>query len=191
MAALGEYQENEQRHAFLTRQRQDIETSIADTAKTIQEINRRSRAKFGETFEAINRNFKKVFQKLFGGGDCGMQLLDEDDILECGVDIFAQPPGKRLQNVMLLSGGEKALTAFALLMAIFMFRPSKFCVLDEVDAPLDDANVKRFGQLIQEMREQTQFLIVTHNKKTMEMADTLYGITMEEAGVSKIVSVRF
>jgi chromosome segregation protein len=191
MAALGEYQENEKRHIFLTQQREDIEVSIADTSKTIQEINRRSRKQFSETFTAINKNFNKVFQKLFGGGSCGMELLDQEDVLECGIDLYAQPPGKKLQNVMLLSGGEKALTVFSLLVAIFMFRPSRFCLLDEVDAPLDDANVKRFGELIEEMSHQTQFIIVTHNKSTMEMSDTLYGITMEEPGVSKMVSVRF
>ena len=120
-----------------------------------------------------------------------MELLDEEDILECGIDIFAQPPGKKLQNVMLLSGGEKALTVFSLLVAIFMYRPSRFCVLDEVDAPLDDANVQRFGELIEEMSHDTQFIIVTHNKKTMEISDHLYGITMEEPGISKMVSVRF
>jgi len=191
MAALGEYQENEKRHSFLTRQREDIELSIADTNKTIQEINRRSRTQFSETFNAINSNFRNVFQKLFGGGNCGMELLDEEDILECGIDIYAQPPGKKLQNVMLLSGGEKALTVFSLLVAIFMYRPSRFCVLDEVDAPLDDANVQRFGELIGEMSQDTQFIIVTHNKRTMEISDTLYGITMEEPGISKVVSVRF
>jgi chromosome segregation protein len=191
MAALAEYQENEKRHTFLTQQREDIEISIADTTKAIQEINRRSRKQFSETFKAINRNFNVVFQKLFAGGHCGMELLDEEDILECGIDLYAQPPGKKLQNVMLLSGGEKALTAFSLLVAIFMYRPSRFCILDEVDAPLDDANVQRFGELIGEMSAETQFVIVTHNKRTMEMSDTLYGITMEEPGISKMVSVRF
>lgn len=190
MTALTEYQEHQERYEFLTRQREDLEKSIADTTKAIQEINRRSRALFSEAFEAVNLNFREVFQKLFGGGDCGMRLLDEEEILECGIDIYAQPPGKRLQNVMLLSGGEKALTVFALLMGIFMFRPSRFCVLDEVDAPLDDANVRRFGELVEEMSKETQFIVVTHNKKTMEMARTLHGVTMEEPGVSKIISAQ-
>jgi chromosome segregation protein len=190
MTALTEYQEHQERFEFLTRQREDLEKSIADTTKAIQEINRRSRAMFSEAFEAVNLNFKEVFQKLFGGGDCGMRLLDEEEILECGIDIYAQPPGKRLQNVMLLSGGEKALTVFALLMGIFMFRPSRFCVLDEVDAPLDDANVRRFGSLVEEMSKETQFIVVTHNKKTMEMARALHGVTMEEPGVSKIISAQ-
>jgi chromosome segregation protein len=191
MTALTEYHENEERHTFLVRQREDIERSIADTTRAIQEINRRSRAQFCEAFEAVNRNFQEVFRKLFDGGECGMELLDEDDILECGIDLYAQPPGKKLQNVMLLSGGEKALTVFALLVGIFLYRPSRFCVLDEVDAPLDDANVRRFGELIREMARQTQFIMVTHNRRTMESADALYGITMEEPGVSKVVSARF
>lgn len=191
MTALQEYQEHLERHTFLTQQRSDIEQSIADTTKAIQELNRRSRSRFAETFEAVNRNFKEVFQKLFGGGECGMTLLDEEDVLESGIDISAQPPGKRLQNVMLLSGGEKALTVFALLIAIFMYRPSRFCVLDEVDAPLDDANVRRFTRLISEMSREIQFIVVTHNKRTMESATALYGITMQEAGVSKVVSAQF
>ncbi|HSR49813.1 MAG TPA: chromosome segregation protein SMC [Acidobacteriota bacterium] len=191
MTALQEYQENEERHEFLVNQRDDIERSIADTTNAIKDLNRRSREKFQEAFEAINGHFKVLFQKLFGGGDCGMRLLDEDDILESGLDVFAQPPGKKLQHVSLLSGGEKALTGLALLMALFQYRPSRFCILDEVDAPLDDANVLRFCKLVQEMSEVTQFIVITHNKRTMEIADSLYGVTMEEAGVSKVVSVRF
>jgi chromosome segregation protein len=191
MAALQEYQEIEERHNFLESQRQDIEGSIADTTRAIREINRRSSEKFRAAFEAINLHFNEIFQKLFGGGECGMRLLDEEDLLESGVDIYAQPPGKKLQNVRLLSGGEEALTVFALLMGIFTYRPSRFCVLDEVDAPLDDANVTRFTNLIQQMSEQTQFIVITHNKHTMQTANTLYGITMEEAGVSQVVSVKF
>ena len=191
MAALEEYQESEERHQFLSAQRQDIERSVADTRRAIQEINRRSRKQFQEAFEAINTHFNAIFQKLFGGGECGMRLLDEEDLLESGIDIYAQPPGKKLQNVMLLSGGEEALTVFSLLMAIFNYRPSRFCVLDEVDAPLDDANVTRFTNLIREMSSETQFIIITHNKHTMKTADAVYGITMEEAGVSQLVSVKF
>jgi chromosome segregation protein len=161
MAALQEYQEIEERHNFLESQRQDIEGSIADTTRAIREINRRSREKFRDAFEAINSHFNEIFQKLFGGGECGMRLLDEEDLLESGVDIYAQPPGKKLQNVRLLSGGEEALTVFALLMGIFTYRPSRFCVLDEVDAPLDDANVTRFTNLIQQMSEETQFIVIT------------------------------
>jgi chromosome segregation protein len=191
MAALEEYQENEERHNFLCSQRSDIELSIADTSKAIKEINRHSCEKFQEAFESINGHFDEIFKKLFGGGECGLCLVDKDDPLESGIDIFAQPPGKKLQNVMLLSGGEKAMTVFAFLMALFAYRPSSFCVLDEVDAPLDSANVARFKGLIQQMSEKTQFIVVTHNNQTMEAAEVLYGVTMEEPGVSKIVSVQY
>ncbi len=190
MRALDEYKELEQRHGFLLTQRQDVEASIASTQQAIAEINQRSIEQFSQAFAAINENFKRLFQVLFGGGHCEMRLLDESDLLESGIEIIAQPPGKRLQNMLLLSGGEKALVALALLLAIFKYRPSPFCVLDEVDAPLDDANIERFTRLLREMSYHTQFILITHNKKTMEMAQSLYGVTMEEPGVSKIVSVR-
>jgi chromosome segregation protein len=189
MRALEEYQELDERYQFQSKQRADIEKSIADTQKAIAEINRRSVEQFQEAFNRIRENFIEVFQLLFKGGECDIRLLDDADVLESGIDIIAQPPGKRLQNVLLLSGGEKALTALALLIAIFRYRPSPFCVLDEVDAPLDDANVGRFTQLIIELSKETQFILITHNKRTMEIARTLYGVTMEEPGVSKIVSV--
>jgi chromosome segregation protein len=191
MRALEEFQELEERHLFLSSQGADIEQSIADTQKAIAEINRRCIEQFQDAFKNIRENFIQVFQILFKGGQCDLRLLDEGDVLESGVDIVAQPPGKRLQNVLLLSGGEKALTALALLIAIFRYRPSPFCVLDEVDAPLDDANIIRFTELLTELSKETQFLIITHNKKTMEIAQTLYGVTMEEPGVSRIVSVDF
>jgi len=191
MRALEEYQENDERYQFLNSQRQDIEQSIADTQKAIAEINRRSVEQFQDAFKAIRENFMEVFQILFKGGQCDLRMLDEGDVLESGIDIIAQPPGKRLQNVLLLSGGEKALTALALLIAIFRYRPSPFCVLDEVDAALDDANINRFTQLILELSRDTQFIIITHNKKTMEICQTLYGVTMEEPGISKIVGVDF
>jgi chromosome segregation protein len=191
MRALEEYKELEQRYQFLNGQRLDIEKSIADTQKAILEINRRSVEQFEEAFQAIRRNFQEVFQILFGGGQCDLRLLDEADALESGIDIIAQPPGKRLQNVLLLSGGEKALAALALLIAIFRYRPSPLCVLDEVDAPLDDSNIIRFTRLITELSRDTQFIIITHNKNTMEAAQTLYGITMEEPGISKILGVDF
>jgi len=191
MRALEEYQENDERYQFLNSQRQDIEQSIADTQKAIAEINRRSIEQFQDAFKAIRENFMEVFQILFKGGQCDLRLLDDGDLLESGIDIIAQPPGKRLQNVLLLSGGEKALTALALLIAIFRYRPSPFCVLDEVDAPLDDANINRFTQLILELSKDTQFIIITHNKQTMEICQTLYGVTMEEPGISKIVGVEF
>jgi chromosome segregation protein len=191
MRALEEYKELDQRYQFLNGQRLDIEKSIADTQKAISEINRRSVEQFEEAFKAIRQNFQEVFQILFGGGQCDLRLMDNEDVLESGIDIIAQPPGKRLQNVLLLSGGEKALTALALLIAIFRYRPSPLCVLDEVDAPLDDANVGRFTKLLAELSRDTQFIIITHNKNTMEIAQTLYGVTMEEPGVSKILGVDF
>ena len=191
MRALEEYRELEERHTFLTQQRADIERSIADTQRAIAEINRRSLEQFNEAFTSIRRNFAEVFRQMFGGGQCDLRLLDEEDMLESGIDVVAQPPGKRLQNVLLLSGGEKSLVALALLIAIFRYRPSPLCVLDEVDAALDDSSIQRFTSLITELSGQTQFLLITHNKKTMEIAETLYGVTMEEPGVSQIVSVDF
>jgi chromosome segregation protein len=191
MMALEEYQECEQRHAFLDRERQDLLASIADTQQAIRELDEVSRQKIEQAFEVINRNFAQTFQTLFGGGTGQMRLTEPDSSGEPGIEIVAQPPGKRLQNVMLLSGGEKAMTALALLIAIFRYQPSPFCILDEVDAPLDEANVGRFTRMLTEMHAQTQFLVVTHNRRTMEMAEVLYGVTMQEPGVSKLVSVRW
>lgn len=191
MLALEELAEAEERHLFLTSQRTDIVDSIAATEEALREIKQRSRDRFKDAFEAINENFKQFFVELFGGGRGEMTLLEADDILEAGIEVVAQPPGKRLQNIMLLSGGEKAMTAIALVLAIFKYRPSPFCLLDEVDAPLDDANVGRFAGKIAEMSEKTQFIVITHNKRTMEAARALYGVTMQEPGVSKIVSVKF
>ncbi|MEJ7623899.1 MAG: chromosome segregation protein SMC [Pyrinomonadaceae bacterium] len=191
MLALEELGEAEERHLFLTSQRQDIVDSVAATEEALREIKKRSRERFRAAFEAINAHFIMFFQELFGGGRGEMTLLESDDILEAGIEVVAQPPGKRLQNILLLSGGEKAMTAIALVLAIFKYRPSPFCLLDEVDAPLDDANVGRFAAKIAEMSEKTQFIVITHNKRTMEAARALYGVTMQEAGVSKIVSVKF
>lgn len=191
MLALEELAEAEERHIFLTGQRQDIIDSIAATEEALTEIKQRSRDKFRAAFDAINANFQEFFQELFGGGHGLMTLLEADDILEAGIEVVAQPPGKRLQNILLLSGGEKAMTAIALVMSIFKYRPSPFCLLDEVDAPLDDANVGRFVDKIASMSEKTQFIVITHNKRTMEAARALYGVTMQEAGVSKVVSVKF
>jgi len=191
MLALEELSEIEERLLFLTVQRQDIIDSIAAAEEALREIKERSREKFREAFQAINRNFIGFFQELFGGGRGEMTLLEAEDVLEAGIEIVAQPPGKRLQNILLLSGGEKAMTAIALVMAIFKYRPAPFCLLDEVDAPLDDANVGRFVNKIAEMSERTQFIVITHNKRTMEAARALYGVTMQEAGISKVVSVRF
>ncbi|MBZ5576592.1 MAG: chromosome segregation protein SMC [Acidobacteriia bacterium] len=190
-AAMEEFQEAQQRHDFLSAQRQDLIDSIRDTEKAIQEIDVVSRQKFTEAFEAINANFRISFQTLFGGGTGEMRLTDLENVTESGIDIICSPPGKKLQNVLLLSGGEKALSAVALLMAIFKYQPSPFCVLDEVDAPLDEANIGRLVKMLQEMSHGTQFIVITHSKRTMEAAQALYGVTMQEPGVSRLVSVKF
>ncbi len=191
MMALEELAEAEERLLFLTVQRQDIIEGISATEEALREIKRRSRERFRHAFEQINKNFSSLFQELFGGGRGEMSLIDADDVLESGIDVVAQPPGKRLQNVLLLSGGEKAMAALALVLGIFHYRPAPFCLLDEVDAPLDEANVGRFTDKVVQMSADTQFIVITHNKRTMEMARALYGVTMEEAGVSKLVSVKF
>ncbi|MCH8268501.1 MAG: chromosome segregation protein SMC [Acidobacteria bacterium] len=191
MMALEELEESQQRHDFLDLQKQDLLDSIRDTTQAIAEIDTISRKQFLEAFEQINTNFQRTFEILFSGGQGFLRLTDAENIADCGIEIVAQPPGKRLQNVLLLSGGEKALTALALLLGVFRYRPSPFCILDEVDAPLDDANIGRFTNLLEEMSGETQFLIITHSRKTMRVARVLYGVTMEEAGVSKIVSVQF
>ncbi len=190
LLALEELGELEQRFIFLVEQKADIETAIADTLAAINEIKNRSREKFVEAFHQINKNFTEMFLELFGGGHGEMRLIDESDVLESGIDIIAQPPGKRLQNVLLLSGGEKAMAAMALVLGIFKYRPSPFCLLDEVDAPLDEVNIGRFADKILEMSSSTQFMIITHSKRTMEAAKTLYGVTMEDPGISKLISVK-
>jgi chromosome segregation protein len=191
MMALEELSENDERLAFLTTQREDITKGIASTEEALREIKRRSRERFRDAFDKINQNFSELFQELFGGGRGEMSLIDSGDELETGIDIIAQPPGKRLQSIMLLSGGEKAMAALALVLGIFHYRPSPFCLLDEVDAPLDEANIGRFTNKVVGMSANTQFIVITHNKRTMETARALYGVTMEEVGVSKLVSVRF
>ncbi|HXN93357.1 MAG TPA: chromosome segregation protein SMC [Candidatus Acidoferrales bacterium] len=191
MMALEEFNECEQRFTFLTRERDDLLRSIADTQQAIAELDLATKEKFEHAFHAINKSFSEAFHTIFGGGMAEMRLTEPDSSGDAGIDIVASPPGKRLQNVLLLSGGEKAMTALALLIAIFRYQPSPFCILDEVDAPLDEANVGRFTRLIGEMSGQTQFIIVTHNRKTMEIGSVLYGVTMQEPGVSKLVSVRW
>jgi chromosome segregation protein len=190
-SALEEFEIAVQRQEFLTTQRKDLIDSIRDTEKAIHEIDQVSKAKFMEAFEAINKNFSVCFTTLFGGGTGEMRLTDAENASESGIDIVASPPGKKLQNVLLLSGGEKALAALSLLMAIFRYQPSPFCVLDEVDAPLDEANIGRLTRLLRDMSIDTQFIVITHSKKTMESAQSMYGVTMQEAGVSKLVSVKF
>jgi chromosome segregation protein len=191
MMALEEFNECEQRFTFLTRERDDLLKSIADTQQAITELDLVSREKFEQAFNAINHNFSEAFHTIFGGGMAEMRLTELDSSGDAGIDVVASPPGKRMQNVLLLSGGEKAMTALALLIAIFRYQPSPFCILDEVDAPLDEANVGRFTRLVGDMSGQTQFIIVTHNRKTMETGSVLYGVTMQEPGVSKLVSVRW
>ncbi len=184
-----EYDEHEERHGYLLEQRADVAESVASLKRTIQEINQTSSERFRATFAEVNTKFGEVFESLFSGGEAEMRLLDEDDVLESGIEIVARPPGKRLQNLLLLSGGEKALTAIALLMALFHTKASPFCIFDEVDAPLDDPNTARFVDIIRRMSAETQFIVITHNKLTMQAASTLYGVTMQERGVSKTVSV--
>jgi chromosome segregation protein len=191
MMALEEYKETAERHQFLEGQRKDLLDSIENTVATIKEIDSVSRQKFEEAFHKINENFQHTFQKLFGGGSAFMRLTDEENSAESGIDVVASPPGKKLQNVLLLSGGEKALTALSLLVGIFQYQPSPFCILDEVDAPLDEANIGRFTELVKEMSVKTQFVLITHSKRTMSVAPVMYGVTMQEPGVSKLVSVRF
>jgi chromosome segregation protein len=190
MMALDEYKETAERHSFLETQRRDLIESIENTQETIKEIDQISRTKFDEAFAQINENFGQVFTRLFHGGNAFLRITDAENQDESGLDIVASPPGKKLQNVLLLSGGEKALTALALLVGIFQFRPSPFCVLDEVDAALDETNVGRFADLMHSLSLETQFLVVTHSKRMMHAADMIYGVTMQEPGVSKIVSVR-
>jgi chromosome segregation protein len=191
MMALEEFNDCDQRFTFLTRERDDLLKSIQDTQQAIAELDAATNEKFEHAFHAINKSFSEAFHTIFGGGMAEMRLTEADSSGDAGIDIVASPPGKRLQNILLLSGGEKAMTALALLIAIFRYQPSPFCILDEVDAPLDEANVGRFTRLIGDMSDQTQFIIVTHNRKTMEMGSVLYGVTMQEPGVSKLVSVRW
>ena len=190
LMALEEYQELKRRHDFLTEQQTDLHQALDTLRKAIIRINRTTTKRFLETFHLVNERFKEVFGRLFKGGQACLTMLDEQDPATTGIDIMAQPPGKKLQNIDLLSGGEKALVAIALIFGIFMIKPTPFCLLDEVDAPLDDANINRFIELVKEFSRSSQFLLITHNKRSMETANTLYGITMETPGVSKVVSVR-
>jgi chromosome segregation protein len=190
MMALDEYKETADRHGFLETQRKDLIESIENTQETIKEIDQISRTKFDEAFARINENFGQVFSRLFHGGQAFLRLTDEENQAESGLEIVASPPGKKLQNVLLLSGGEKSLTALALLVGIFQFQPSPFCALDEVDAALDETNVARFADLMHSLSLDTQFLVVTHSKRMVQAADMIYGVTMQEPGVSKVISVK-
>ena len=190
LEAITEYDELEQRHKFLAGQETDLLAAKEQILKAIQEINRTTQKLFAETFEQVKLNFQEMFTELFGGGKATLSLMDESDPLECGIDIVARPPGKQNQNVTLLSGGERTMTAVALLFAIYMVKPSPFCVLDELDAPLDESNINRFIKILQRFVQQSQFIVITHNKRTISVADVLYGVTMEERGVSRVVSTR-
>jgi chromosome segregation protein len=189
LGAIDEHEELRERFRFLSEQKADLETTLSSLRDAIQRINRTSRKRFRETFEEVRKRFSENFPRLFRGGKASLSLTDSEDVLEAGIEIMAMPPGKRLQNVNLLSGGEKTLTAIALLVAVFQVRPSPFFLLDEVDAALDDANIGRFNEIVVEMASDSQFVLITHNKRTIEMADVLYGVTMERKGVSKLVSV--
>ena len=188
--SIKEYKETKERYDFMSEQRVDLEDSCNKLKKVIAEMTETMKKQFSEQFKIINKNFGEVFTELFGGGKAELILEDEENILECGIQIQAQPPGKKLQNMMLLSGGEKAFTAIALLFAILKINPAPFCVLDEIEAALDDVNVYRFAEYLKKFSKQTQFLIITHRKGTMEAADTVYGITMEEKGISKLLSMK-
>jgi chromosome segregation protein len=190
MTAIEEFTELDERHGFLTAQKQDLDQSMESLKETIRRINRQSRERFLEAFESIRKSYQETYRLLFSGGRADLRLEEGEDVLECGIEILAQPPGKRLAGVHLLSGGEKALSAIALLFAIFRYQPSPFCLLDEVDAPLDDSNILRFTRMLSEYAKNTQFVMITHNKVSMEAAGVLYGVTMEEPGVSKLVSMR-
>jgi chromosome segregation protein len=189
LGAIEEHEELSERFRFLSEQKQDLDVTLASLQEAIQRINRTSRKRFRETFEAVSKHFSENFPRLFRGGKASLSLTESEDVLEAGIEIMAMPPGKRLQNVNLLSGGEKTLTAIALLIAIFQVKPSPFFLLDEVDAALDDANVGRFNEIVRELAADSQFVLITHNKRTIEVADVLYGVTMERKGVSKLVSV--
>jgi chromosome segregation protein len=189
LGAIEEHEELSERFRFLSEQKTDLDVTLSALSDAIARINRTSRRRFRETFEAVSKRFSENFPRLFRGGKASLALTESEDVLEAGIEIMAMPPGKRLQNVNLLSGGEKTLTAIALLVAVFQVRPSPFFLLDEVDAALDDANVGRFNEIVKELATQSQFVLITHNKRTIEVADVLYGVTMELKGVSKIVSV--
>ncbi len=191
LVAIEEYEETEQRYQFLSKQHDDLVQAKAQLLEVINRINVQTQQMFAETFQRIRDNFRTMFVEVFGGGKADLILTDENDVLESGIDIMARPPGKQLQTISLLSGGEQTMTAVALLFSIYQVKPSPFCVLDELDAPLDEANINRFVRILQRFLEHSQFIIITHNKRTIGMADVLYGVTMEEHGVSKIVSVKF
>jgi chromosome segregation protein len=191
LVAIEEYEESEQRHSFLQAQYDDLVKAKSELVEVINRINTETKSLFVETFEKIRTNFQAMFTEMFGGGRADLKLTEGEDVLEAGIDIVARPPGKQLQSISLLSGGEQTMTAVALLFSIYQVKPSPFCVLDELDAPLDESNINRFTAVLKRFLDHSQFVVITHNKRTISMADVLYGVTMQERGVSKIVSVRF
>jgi len=191
LVAIEEYDELKKRYDFLVQQQTDLVTAKESLHQAILKINRTTKQMFMETFEKVRGEFRNYFRLLFNGGDAQVYLIDEQDPLESGIEIICRPPGKKLQNVLLLSGGEKSMSAIALIFAIFKVKPSPFCILDEIDAALDEANVDRFSRVLQEFAKGSQFIVITHNKKTIVNANVMYGITMEHSGISKIVSVKF
>jgi chromosome segregation protein len=191
LVAIEEYEETEQRHHFLTSQCDDLTKAKAELVEVINRINGETKTLFVDTFEKIRANFQAMFVEMFGGGKADLRLVEGEDVLEAGIEIVARPPGKQLQGISLLSGGEQTMTAVALLFSIYQVKPSPFCVLDELDAPLDESNILRFVKVLKRFLEQSQFVVITHNKRTIAMADVLYGVTMQEQGVSRVVSVRF
>jgi chromosome segregation protein len=188
--AVREHAEAEERYTYYTTQKGDLDKALEDLERAIAQMNRESKRLFKEAFEGINARFKTVFPRMFRGGQAELRLTNPEDMLETGIEILAQPPGKKLSSIELMSGGEKALTAVSLIFSIFQFKPSPFCILDEVDAPLDEANVARYNEGIRSMTDRSQFILITHIKKTMQLVDVLYGVTMQEPGVSKLVGVR-
>ena len=188
--SIEEYKNLKDRYDFMSEQRLDLENTMSKLRSVISDMTQIMREQFKEKFKVINKNFGEVFAELFGGGKAELILEDENNILECGIEITVQPPGKKLQSMTLLSGGEKAFTAIALLFAILKINPAPFCVLDEIEAALDDVNVFRYAEYLKKFAEHTQFLVITHRKGTMEVADTVYGVTMEESGISKLLSMK-
>ena len=188
--SIEEYKQTKERYDFMCEQRLDLENSSNKLKKVILDMTKTMKEQFEKQFKIINKNFGEVFAELFGGGKAELKLTDKENILECGIEIEVQPPGKKLQSMTLLSGGEKAFTAIALLFAILKINPAPFCVLDEIEAALDDVNVYRFADYLKNFTKHTQFLVITHRKGTMEVANTVYGITMEENGISKLLSMK-
>jgi chromosome segregation protein len=191
LVAIEEHQELEQRYNFLVQQQDDLTKAKEQLMELIKKINKTTTEMFSKTFELVNANFQTMFNRMFGGGTAKLVLVDEEDVLESGIEIIARPPGTKLQSVSLLSGGQRTMTAIALLFSLYQVKPSPFCVLDELDAALDDSNIGRFIGVLKDFVQQSQFVVITHNRQTIAAASVLYGVTMEQRGVSKIVSVKF